>query len=181
MNLKPLVGMTGALLVLLSTSCSERSSIILSPSSGAGSRLAGGSSGGSDGSGPSGPQVASGHFAMQDVDVIERDGTVSAGSFRGDFKLFANGRARGSALLFVNGRMVVYRFTEGRLACREGEVIVVMDGLTGEVGSSGPTDIFSATLMRVDDDHPECIIWDIKDSCSHEATGKFDVENICPR
>lgn len=127
-------------------------------------------------------RIAAGHFAHQLVEFTDRDGNSVPTSFRADYQVFSDGTARGSLLMGTDGSFQVVKFTEGHVACREGTDVVLLGGILRSVGPSGgepATEFVEAEIMPVDADHPECIIWDIKDSCSN-TEGKYDVlEDPC--
>lgn len=121
------------------------------------------------------PLVAIGHFKRQQVDAVEPDGSVSRVSFQASFIVSLDGKARGSFSLFNGESMVVYQITAGSVQCENGSDVVVLSGRLHQAGEDrGGLGTFEATVME-DDVDPECLIWDIKDGCSHEAQGKFDV------
>jgi hypothetical protein len=77
----------------------------------------------------------------------------------------------------------VYVISGGRVKCVNGEDVVVLTGVVREAGSgaAGGTITFEAEVSE-NTDNPECIIWDITDSCSHDAQGKFDIlQGACDR
>ncbi|UCH82998.1 MAG: hypothetical protein JSW50_11065 [Candidatus Latescibacterota bacterium] len=121
------------------------------------------------------PLVAIGHFKRQEVDAVAPDGSVSVVSFQASFIVFPDGNARGSFSLFNGESMTVYQITAGFLRCENDKDIVVLTGkVQGADEAMSRLGTFEATATE-DDDNPECLIWDIKDGCSHEAQGKFDV------
>jgi hypothetical protein len=130
-------------------------------------------------SGPAGgSRAAGGHFRRQQVEVVDRDGSTWTAIFHGQYTVFENGGANGSAFLVGHDRKLHFRVTGGVVRCDDGVDVVVLRGSIREtVFSTGDRarEAFIATLMPADEDNPACIIWDIQDSCSHEAQGKYDV------
>ena len=133
----------------------------------------------------SSPRAATGHFVRQDVEATRPDGSVSTVTFRANFVVFSDGRARGGFSISDGNAFTIYRVTEGGVRCDDGTDVVVLSGVATEVTPGGgppTTRLFSATAMPVNEDNPACILWDIKDGCSHEAEGDLDViASACTR
>ena len=132
----------------------------------------------------SSPRSATGHFMLQDVEATSPDGSVSTIAFRADFAVLSDGGARGNFSVSDGNSITIFRVNGGGVRCDDGVDVVVLNGIATEVtpGGEPTTRLFSATAMPVDEDNPECIIWDIKDSCSHEAQGDFNViKSVCER
>ena len=128
-----------------------------------------------------GRTVAAGHFRRQLVEVTDVSGRSFHASFVANYRVFDDGRASGSFTLFSDRTMRVFRISAGRIVCGGRLPALVLTG--AELGAaSGRSSTFEVSLTPVGGtDNPECIIWDIKDSCSHEAQGKYDVAGAsCP-
>ena len=124
---------------------------------------------------------AQGTFTWQDVELVSPDGSTSEASFRANYVVLGRGRAAGSFAFFNAEGIVVYRITGGEVSCVGGTDVVVLNATA--VGPDNQTigDV-TVEVTPAGGDNPACIIWDIKDSCSHEAAGKHNViDSACGR
>jgi hypothetical protein len=130
-----------------------------------------------------GQRIAAGRFKPQAVDVVDPAGNVSAGHFRASYTVLSDGSAHGSFQVVTSQAMSVYTIRSGDVECEEGVDVITLSGFVSTIsgGGSAQTNAFIATVEPETVGEP-CIIWDIKDSCSHEAQGRFDIlESDCLR
>lgn len=122
---------------------------------------------------------ASAHIRWQQVELVAPDGSTSAASFRANYVVHNNGNAAGNFAFLTEEGMVVYRITAGQVNCVGGTDVVV---LTAKIVGPNTRAALNVTVnvTPVGATNPACILWDIQDSCSHEASGKHDIlESAC--
>jgi len=114
------------------------------------------------------------HADWQIVELVDPSGAVSTGAFRADYTVVGGGRAAGSFAIESDAGMDVYRITGGSVRCVGGEDVVV---LTAMPSGTRPEERLSINIQvtPVGGDDPDCIIWDIRDGCSHEAQSKHEI------
>lgn len=103
-------------------------------------------------------------LSVGDVDV---DGDGQSEHFSAAFLITADGTARGSATL-TDGRIVIkIRFLEALVDINRdtGQIDIVFFAVVRHTmpGSAPIQDLMVGSVSTTD--NPECIIWDIKDSC----------------
>ena len=103
-------------------------------------------------------------LSVGDVDV---DGDRQSEHFSAAFLIHADGTARGSATL-TDGRIVIkIRFLEAVVDIDRdtGQIDIVFFAVVRQTmpGSAPIQDLMVGSVSTTD--NPECIIWDIKDSC----------------
>lgn len=103
-------------------------------------------------------------LSVGDVDV---DGDRQAEHFSAAFLILADGTARGSATV-VDGRSVIkIRFLDAVVDINRdtGQIDIAFVAIVRETtpGSAPIQDVMVGSVSTTD--NPECLIWDIKDSC----------------
>jgi hypothetical protein len=118
------------------------------------------------------------------VEFVEPDGRTVVASFHANVIVFSGGRASGSAMIFTSDGVSMYRMQGGTVVCSNGSDGLQLIGSVRDDADESNQD--ARVIINVqpanDPDNPECIIWDITDSCSGEAEGRLDiVASACGR